>query len=278
MQVGELVGRGRTSDVFAYGTDSVVKIPHDDVPSSWPQFEAVLTQAVHSAGVSAPAVRDVVVVSGRASVVFERIAGPSMWQQMLDTPADAPRLARELAAIQKSLLAVGIPPDIPELVDRLARNISVAPGLSADEQTEAVMLAEGLPRGAALLHGDLHPGNVLMGANGAVVIDWFDAAIGHPIADILRSSILMQPTAATAPRHLPGAPRALMHDIHENYLGEFRAELDMAASELASWQAVVAAARLAEGAEVNEDALLSLWAARSDAGAAHASLVRPGGG
>ncbi|MFT4596105.1 MAG: hypothetical protein ACI9TF_000344 [Paracrocinitomix sp.] len=31
---GELVGRGRTSDMYAYDPDSVVKIPHVDVPAS----------------------------------------------------------------------------------------------------------------------------------------------------------------------------------------------------------------------------------------------------
>ena len=276
MQVGELVGRGRTSDVFAYGSDSVVKIPHDDVPLDWPEFEAALTDAVGSLGVPAPAVRDVMTVRGRSAVVFERIVGLSMWERMTANPEDAPALARELVSIQKALLATGIPPRIPELVGRMERKIQLAPGLTATEQREAIALTEQLPRGAALLHGDLHPGNVLMGRSGPVVIDWFDATIGHPVADILRTSILLQPGAAAEPQHLPGASAELLLRVHGTYLREFHSELAMVSPDLAAWQAVVAAARMCEGAEVNEDALISLWAARHDVDRAASELVRTG--
>lgn len=273
MEIGELVGQGRTSHVYAYGTDSVIKVPHADVPTDWSRFEAALTRSVHAMGVAAPAVREVVDVDGRDAVVFERIDGPSMWQTMLAKPAQAAALARELAAIQKSLLAVGIPGGIPDLVDRLGRKINVASGLDERERNEALRLASDLPRGAALLHGDLHPGNVLMGKHGPVVIDWFDAAIGHPIADILRTSILISRSPAAPPPHLPGAPGQLLSDLHRSYLAEFQAELDMARHELSAWQAVVAAARLAEGAEVDEGTLVALWEARDDEVAAQSLLV-----
>jgi len=273
MQVGELVGRGRTSDVYAFGADSVIKMPHDDVAADWPQFEAALTQAVHALGVPAPRVLDVVDVDGRDAVVFERVDGPSMWQQMLDGPAHAPALARELASIQKSLFAVGIPPGLPELVDRLSRKIQIASGLTTGDRAEAIQRTEDLPRGAALLHGDLHPGNVLMGANGPIVIDWFDATIGHPVADVVRSSILLHAAPLEEPRHLPGASAELLRTIRHAYLDVFRPELAMAKNDLASWQAVLAAARLAEDAEVHQDGLIALWQARDDAAAATELLL-----
>jgi aminoglycoside phosphotransferase (APT) family kinase protein len=278
MQVGELVGRGRTSDVYEYGPGSVIKLPHDDVPHEWAEFEAAVTDAVVSMGVPAPQVRDVVTVQGRRAVVFERIDGESMWQQMVADPSTTAGLARELAAIQRALLSTGIPAGVPELVDRMARKIRLAPALTTAEQDEAISRTEQLPRGAALLHGDLHPGNVLMGANGPVVIDWFDATIGHPVADVVRSSILMQPGAASEPRHLPGASRELLSQLHASYLAEFHAELLMSADDLASWQAVVAAARMSEGAEVNEEVLSSLWADRNDVGGARRDLLQPAAG
>lgn len=271
--IGELVGRGRTSDVYAYGPGSVVKVAHDDVPLEWPAFEAEITRAVWELGVAAPKVHDVVVIKGRPSVVYERIAGPSLWQQMIDRPSDTPRLARELAAIQKELLQIGIPPGVPDLVDRLVRKIELASGLTPREQVAAKMLVESLPRGAALLHGDLHPGNVLMGKNGPVVIDWFDASIGHPVADVVRSSILMQSNVGAAPRHLPRATRHVLHELRHTYLAEFRSELEMAAVDLAGWQGVVAAGRLAEDAELDDTALMALWRARTDEQSGHSLLV-----
>jgi len=263
-ELSELVGQGRTSRVYAYGRDSVVKVVDHGVPDAWPELEAELTRSVWAMGVPAPQVRDVVSIQGRPSVVFEWVAGPSMWQQMVAEPDRAPDLARDLAAIQKTLLQIGIPPGIPDLVDRLLRKIELATVLPENERAEAAALTAALPRGAALLHGDLHPGNILMGPQGPVVIDWFDATIGHPVADLVRSSLLMQPGTSAPPRHLPGATKRVLQLVQQAYLREFHEELQVAESDLARWRGVVAAGRLAEHAETDATALLDLWAARSD--------------
>ena len=262
MSIGELVGRGRTSDVYAYGPGAVIKISHNDVPDDWPGFEARQTNAVRAIGAPAPRVLDLVDIDGRSAIVFERIDGPSLWQQMLDSPADIDRLAGDFAAIQRSLLGLGIPQGLPDLVDRLIRKIANAPGLTDAERAEARLLVSRLPRGAALLHGDLHPGNILMGAKGPVVIDWFDATIGHPMADINRSSILMQPDRSAELDHLPGSTVALLETIttgHERY---FAADIEAAGRDMAAWRAVIAAGRLAERAESDATGLLNLWRQR----------------
>ena len=263
-RLGELVGRGRTSDVYAYGEDSVVKVPHHDVPADWPGLEATLTEAVRRQGVPAAAVRDLVEIGGRTALVLERVNGVSMWQQMVSDPDRASSLADDFVAIQRSLLSIGIPDDVPDLTDRLIRKVRAAAGLTSAEHEEAAALVEALPRGAALLHGDFHPGNILMGANGPVVIDWFDATIGHPVADIVRSSILLQPSHSAAPEHLPDATPELLDALRQLYVAAFRVELEAAHADLATWRATIAAARLSEKAEVDETGLLSMWTARHD--------------
>lgn len=261
--IGERVGIGRTSDVFAYGDDSVVKVPYPGLPADWTVFEAEIARGIHAAGLPVPEVRDVIEVDGRTAAVFERIEGPSMWQRIVQHPTDASALGRELAQIQRSLLAAGIPAGVPDFVDRLVRRIAIAEPLGDPERDEATRLARELPRGAALLHGDLHPGNVLMSPTGPVVIDWFDASIGHPIADIVRSSILMRAGSGHAPDHLPGASPELLRQLHDAYIGQFADELSDIESDLAAWQAAVAVGRLAEGAEVDERWLIQLWEART---------------
>jgi len=263
VDLGELVGRGRTSNVHAYGSDSVIKVPHSEVPASWPEFESRLTRAVGAQGVPAPEVRDVVSVDGRNAIVFERIRGPSLWEEMLAYPNEAGRRVRDFAEIHRALLGVGLPDGIPDLVDRLSRKINAATALPEKDRAEASAQAARLPRGAALLHGDMHPGNVLIGPAGPVVIDWFDAAIGHPIADIMRSLVLVQPSRSPELRHLPGATSTLLDPIRAGYVGEFEAELQAESADLATWQGVLAAGRLAEGAEVDESGLLALWHARN---------------
>lgn len=262
--LGEVIGVGRTSHVYAWGADAVVKVPHDDVPDEWVELEVQCTTAAAGAGLPVAAVRDTVRVGGRLSIVLDRIHGLSMWQRMVEVPEHVEPLARELAAMHRHLLCAGLPPGIPDFVKRIQGKITLAGPLKEGERSEAGDLARDLPRGAALLHGDLHPGNVLVGPDGLVVIDWFDASIGHPIADIVRSSMLIRPGSQGAPTHLPGATPEILGRLHAVYVAEFVDELEAAAANFNQWQAVVAAGRLAEGAEADEQELLDLWECRAE--------------
>lgn len=259
LELGERVATGRTSVLYALGADSVVKIPRSEVPDRWLEFEAELTAAVRSAGVPAPEVRDVVQWNDRIAVVFERIDGPSMWEQILGDPSSARSHALDLARIHCELLATGLPSGLPDLVDRMQRKIADASALSPDEREAASALVARLPRGAALLHGDLHPGNVLLSAHGPVLIDWFDAAIGHPAADVCRSSLLMEPSACeTEHLHLANANPTLLTDVHNAYQQGMSGVLGSCAHR-EDWDAVIAVGRLSEGAHVDESVLVHRW-------------------
>jgi len=59
------------------------------------------------------------------------------------------------------------------------------------------LAACGLPD--ALVHGDLHPANVVVAADGAVVFDWSDACLGHPVLDLVH---LCADRPRTAPTQL----------------------------------------------------------------------------
>lgn len=45
--------------------------------------------------------------------------------------------------------------------------------------------------GGSVLHGDLHPGNVLLGSRGPVVIDWTNARIGPAVEDVAMTWLLL---------------------------------------------------------------------------------------
>lgn len=264
MNLGKLLGAGRTSEVFAYGEDSAVKVLRPEVPGEWADLEANLTATVGDQGLPAPEVRGVIEIEGRNAIVFERIDGPSMWQQLCAGQRGVIELAAELAQVHRQIQQAGLSQGVPDMVVRLRGKIADAAQLSVAHREEGQGLVGALPRGAALLHGDLHPANVLVGSNGPVVIDWFDASIGHPIADIVRSSILLRPPAGTSELpHLPQADRQQLRDFHDAYVGEFVDELRSGVSMLPTWEAVIAAGRLAEGAQPDESTLQALWSDRS---------------
>ena len=262
---GVLVAAGRTSDVYEFGHGSVVKVARSDVPDHWAVLEAEFTAAVRTVGVPAPSVIDVVAIDGRNAIVFERIEGRSMWEHMVGEPARIPELAEILAATQRAIFAAGPPMNLGGLVERMCRKIDEVDRISVPERDDAKRLAESQPKGAALLHGDLHPGNVLMTSDGPVVIDWFDASIGHPIADIVRSSILMRPVGARSDaHHLPGADPAILATVHDAYVDAMADLLLGASAHLHDWEALAAVSRLAEGDQPDATELVALWHRRHD--------------
>lgn len=265
--LGDLVAVGRTSDVYEYGDDAVIKVTRPAVPEHWPAREARYTAAVRDLGAPAPEVRDIVQIDGRDAVVFERVFGPSMWEVLVDEPSRAGELGELLASIHVQILSAGVPLGLVGIVDRMETKIGEVQSFRDGERIEAVRAVGQLPRGAALLHGDLHPGNVLMSDGGPAVIDWFDAAVGHPVADVVRSSLLIRPFDRAIDRpHMPGASAEMLSELHDAYVGAMAAFLTPAADDLRMWEAVVAASRLAEEAETDESPLLAMWRQRGWSG------------
>lgn len=262
---GPLVASGRTSEVYTFGAGSVVKVPRAEVPYHWAALEAEFTRAVGALGAPAPRVHDVVTIDGREAIVFEHIVGPSMWEEMLRDPAGAVDLTHQLVELHRRIMRVGLPASMPDLVERMCTKISEVEHIHSTDRDLACAMTRELPRGAALLHGDLHPRNVLMSRNGPIAIDWFDAAIGNPVADVVRSSILMRPAVdgADVP-HLPGADPGLLADLHHHYVAGIAQLLEDQRGDLARWEAVVGLSRMAEHAQRDESPLMALWHRRDD--------------
>jgi aminoglycoside phosphotransferase (APT) family kinase protein len=245
--------------VYEWGDDAVVKVPFADTPDEWITSEARYAAAVHAIGAPVPRVLGVEEIDGRAASVFERVRGPSMWEEVVAHPDQAAAAGRRLAELQADLFALVPPLALPAQSDRLAGKIRRAARHVDSSLAEAVALLPHPRRPPQLCHGDLHPNNVLMGADGPKIIDWFDAARGDPAADIARSSLLLGVVRphAILPHHLPGARAELLGEVHGSYWERINALAPLAASEAARWSLVTVAARLAEGLE--REALLAIW-------------------
>src|SRR4028119_1218 len=91
---GQLLGEGRTAEVFAWAPGQVLKLYRDWWPLSNIEYEARMGSLVLEAGVSCPAVGDITQVNGRHGLVYERVDGPSMQHQLLSEPQRLEEMAR----------------------------------------------------------------------------------------------------------------------------------------------------------------------------------------
>ncbi len=279
--VGAKLATGRTSDLFAYGTDSVVKVLRADVPAHWAELEFSLAGKIHDLDLPTPEPRDLVAVDGCPGVVFERVHGPSMQSAVIVGDMSVPAAADLLCHIHQQVLSCSAPPDMPPALDRLAAKIDAVAIISEEERREARLLLERLPPAGQLLHGDLHPNNILLADSGPVIIDWYDASVGHPAADIARSKLLMRSPDTELERqlaadgdpgvvpvsHLPGATVELLDAFRTCYLAGMAGMIEATETDDRTWRnwlAVNALGRVAEQANPDDGPLLAIWRSRPE--------------
>jgi aminoglycoside phosphotransferase (APT) family kinase protein len=253
--LGDVVARGSRSLVHAYGRGVVVKVPKPTTPASWILAEAEYVEAVRAVG--APALLGVEQIFGRPASVWERVEGPSLWQEVVERPHRSADVGGRLAEIQLALFELVPPVTLPDQHDRLISKIRWSAAnvdASLAGALDVMPARTGTPR---LCHGDLHPSNVIVSREGPVLVDWFDASRGDRVADVARSSLTMLGEEATTPSHLPGSDLRTLAVLTQAYVSRLRQWLDISPELLSRWQAINAAARLAEG--ISREPLLEVW-------------------
>jgi tRNA A-37 threonylcarbamoyl transferase component Bud32 len=71
---------------------------------------------------------------------------------------------------------------------------------------------------AGVAHGDFHPLNVLLSADGPVVIDWSNGNEGDALADVAFSQVILATSDADLPRWLESVGRAVRRRFVAAYL------------------------------------------------------------
>jgi aminoglycoside phosphotransferase (APT) family kinase protein len=255
--LGDVVARGSRSVVHAYGRGAVVKVPKPATPASWIRSEAEYVEAVRAVGAPAPALLGVELIFGRPASVWERVEGPSLWQQVVDHPGRATAVGRMLADVQLSLFELVPPVTLPDQRDRLISKIRRSMANVDASFALALELLPARPGTPRLCHGDLHPSNVLLSEDGPVLVDWFDASRGDRVSDVARSSLTLLSHGASTPSHLPGSDPRTLAVLTRAHLSRLEESLDIAPDLLSRWQAINAVARIAEG--VPREPLLEVW-------------------
>ena len=81
-----------------------------------------------------------------------------------------------LATLYTAVHKTAPPPDVPFLRDRMDGTLRLSSGMLPEHIATGILtLIERLAPGDGLCHGDVHPGNVIMTADGPRLVDWGSA-------------------------------------------------------------------------------------------------------
>lgn len=177
---GKLIGRGRSADVYDIGGGRVLRRYRDGRPHRAVTAEADVMRHARAHGVPVPEVFEV----RESEIVMERAAGPAMLEVLAQRPWTVRSVARQLARLH------GLVHAVPAL-DWLPAPFGESGGADV------------------LLHRDLHPLNVIMTADGPLIIDWEGAARGPAAADVAMTWVVVGFSEAPGPRIRTLATRPL---------------------------------------------------------------------
>ena len=234
----ELLAEGRMAEVFAYEDGTVVKLDRPEW-NGVSNFESDVL--VRAAAARLPVARShgVVTIDGRCGVVLDRINGRTL-RQVLEVQGGEPEvlaLAQQFVLLQQTINGTAIE-GLPDLVTRLGEEVtgSGLGGRVVGALTDLLAELDDGQRGVC--HFDFHPGNVLVSADGWIVIDWITVASGPPMADLARTLVL-DGNAAVPPMY------EFMQAVRRHGL----AARGVSDTTCDGWVRVAAGARLAEGFE-----------------------------
>jgi aminoglycoside phosphotransferase (APT) family kinase protein len=174
---GPLIGAGRAADIYDLGGGRVLRRNRAGASTV---REAEVMRHVRSHGYPAPEVFD----ADGGDLVMERLDGPTMLQAFSSRPWGLRGWARMLADLHLRLENIPLPDFALPILER----------------------------GEVIVHGDLHPDNVILTDGGPVVIDWPNAMLaarGHDAAHtwvlVATADVEGGPVAAAAQKWGRGA-------------------------------------------------------------------------
>ncbi|PTX48890.1 Ser/Thr protein kinase RdoA (MazF antagonist) [Melghirimyces profundicolus] len=248
----KMIGQGNTAEIYPWGDHRVVKLFRGGNHFSSIQRELAVSREVEFLGLPVPKVYGRAQLRGRTGILYERITGPAMTLEMSRHPDQLDSFASTLAQLHHQIhQKEGSRLDSQK--EDLKREIRKTDRLPVKTRDAVIRHLERLPEGDRLCHCDFHPDNILMSAEGPVVIDWMIGSRGAPAADIARTALILRD--ASLP---PGMEffQPLRTEFRREYLKAYFRLSPLSKEEIKAWEVPLAAARLNEKIPEDEKARL----------------------
>ncbi len=189
MQRMELLGKGNTAEVFEYETAKVCKLFFEGYPHEYIHLEFENAKEMYRNKINIPKPFQIVTIGRREGIVYEKIEGKTLLNIIMTEHEEPPDKYLDMfVAVHLNILA-HCSGNVLSYKEYL---IAMLKGKKVNNQMMFHKIM-GLPDGDCLLHGDFHPGNILvMPDKTPVVIDFMNVCCGPALYDIARTYFLIK--------------------------------------------------------------------------------------
>jgi len=199
-------------------------------------------------------------LEGRPAIVYERIHGETIMERFLEqlleqtSPLTMNNIENGVRLTARMLSLIHRTPpsgSLPSQRENIKISIDSAGYLNPGEKARITSILDALPIKERFCHGDPNPGNLIMrNDNTFAVIDWMNASIGNPEADLAEYIVMVR--YAILPSSLPERALAYFDSIREPmihaFMEEYRKETGVSWQEVDPWLAPIMARKLSADA------------------------------
>ncbi len=223
--------------------EGFVKVFNADYSKADILNEALNQARVEETDLNIPKIKAIEVVNGKWAMVMDYIEGKTLSTLMKENPDKLDEYLEFFVDLQITVLSKKVPM-LNKLKDKMNARISAA-DLNATTRYDLHMRLDSLPKHLRLCHGDFHPSNIIITADGTpYIIDWSHATQGNSSADVARTYLEF---------YLEGKD-----ELAEKYLNLYCLKTDTAKQYVQKWIPIVAASRLTK-AKKEEENFLRRW-------------------
>jgi len=253
--LGKPIAIGGTAEIYDWEPGWILKLYFDRFGPGMANYERSIAAAICATGLPVPAVGEIINVDGRKGLLYQKCAGEQMGDDLARHPWRLVSYAIKLAELHAEMHTKPMQADVSPLRSKLEQKIRDAKPLPENLRTTALKALKTMPDGNRLCHGDFHLGNIMLGETQPIIIDWIDASIGSPLADVARTSILAQGMVEVEPQ-FSRFQRLGLRMMHAIYLRRYFQLHPGGQDEYRRWLPIVAAGRLNENVPGWDDWLL----------------------
>ncbi|MBQ6554722.1 MAG: anti-sigma factor antagonist [Firmicutes bacterium] len=182
----EIIGQGGNGTVYRLDDDTIVKVYRPNVSLAAIEKERAAAKTALVNGVPCVIAYDAVKCGESYGIVFEMLKSDTLGHAMKNNPDKFEEYVEKYVALAKELHNA----DIAEGSFRKIKDVlrSRVPNLAkwcTEEELKLIdSLIDEIPDGTALIHGDFHPGNIMIQDGELLLIDMPEVSMGAKIWDI----------------------------------------------------------------------------------------------